>query len=139
MSALAKLESQWKAFKHDAPGRRFEHQHERMKQNGRAWIVGTASLGAILLFGGIVMLFIPGPGLLVAIFGLALMAGVSESLAKALDRAEPALREKVNAAKTSWRTASRAEKGVLIGIGAAYVIAIGLFVAIAIGVFRAVT
>jgi hypothetical protein len=139
MSALAKLESQWKAFKHDEPGHRFEHQHERMKQSGRAWVVAMASLGAIFLVGGIIMLFIPGPGLLVSLFGLAMIAGASQPLARALDRAEPAMREKAREAKRSWKTASRAEKGVLIGIAAAYAIAIVLVMVVVVGVYRAVT
>lgn len=139
MSALAKLESQWKAFKHDEPGHRFEHQHDRMKRAGRAWIVGTASIGAILLVGGVILLFIPGPGLLVSVFGLALIAGTSESLAKALDRAEPSIREKLREGKRSWQTASRAEKGVWIGIASAIAISIALLVYLAVSFFRAVT
>jgi hypothetical protein len=119
MSALAKLESQWKAFKHDEPGHRFEHQHERMKQQGRALLVGTTTLGAILLVGGIVLLFIPGPGPLVSIFGLALLAGVSGTLARMLDRAEPPVRRWARRAKQRWTRASMPAKAALIALAVA--------------------
>jgi hypothetical protein len=119
MNALAKLESQWKAFKHDEPGQRFEHQHERMKQNGRALLVGTATLGAILVASGVVLLFIPGPGLLVSVFGLALLAGVSGTLARLLDRAEPVVRRWARRAKHRWSRASMPAKAAIVGVAVA--------------------
>lgn len=131
MSTLAKLESQWKAFKHDEPGHRFEHQHERMKKEGRALRVATTTLGAIFLAGGIVMLFIPGPGLLVAIFGLALIAGVSERLARLLDRIEPPLRRAGRRAKRWWSHAPMVSKVPLIAL------ALALAGAAAFGAYRA--
>ncbi|MGE0398943.1 MAG: hypothetical protein AB7T06_19695 [Kofleriaceae bacterium] len=118
MSARAKLERQWKAFKHDEPGHRFEHQHERMKKRGRAFLVATTTLGALLLAGGLVMLFIPGPGILVAVFGLALIAGVSGRLAHGLDRAEPVVRRWARRAKRWWSRATVPAKAAVIAVAA---------------------
>lgn len=119
MSALAKLESQWKAFKHDEPGHRFEHQHERMKKSGRGFFVGAAVVGAILVSGGVVLLFIPGPGLLVIVFGLGLLAGLSERLAHVLDRIEPVIRRWARRAKAAWKRASIPAKVALIAMAVA--------------------
>lgn len=112
MSALAKLESQWRAFKHDEPGHRFEHQHERMKKQGKGLLVGAAIVGGLLVAAGIVLLFIPGPGLLVSIFGLALVG----RLARVLDRIEPPVRRAAKRAKRSWARASTPTKVALITI-----------------------
>jgi hypothetical protein len=121
MSALAKLESQWKAFKHDEPGQRFEHQRQRMKQEGRGLLVATTVIGSFLVAAGIVMLFIPGPGILVSIFGLALIAGVSERLARVMDRIEPAARRAGRRAKAWWSRASMGVKSAVITLAIASV------------------
>ena len=128
--AFAKLEQQWRAFKHDSPGHRFEHQHDRMKKSGKGFLVGAAIVGGLLVAGGVVLLFIPGPGLLLMVFGLALVAGVSKPLAKVLDRAEPVVRRWARAAKQWWKQAPIAVK---IGIGA---IALGLAGAAAYAAYR---
>ena len=103
---FAKLEHHWHAFKQDEPGKRFVHQHERMQKEGRGLFVAMLALGIALLVGGVILLFIPGPGLLLIVFGLALVAGVSETLAKLLDRAEPPLRRVAARAQAWWKRAS---------------------------------
>ena len=130
MSAFAKLERQWKAFKHDEPGQRFEHQCERMRRSGRGLLVATVVLGAILVAGGIVMLFVPGPGILVAIFGLALIAGASRPLARTLDRAEPVARRQARRGKQWWSRSSMATKAAIVAL------AIALAGAAAYGAYR---
>lgn len=130
MSARAKLESQWKAFKHDEPGHRFEHQRVRMKENGRGLRVATTVIGSLLVASGLVMLFIPGPGLLVSFFGLALIAGVSRRLAHLLDRMEPVARRWAHRAKAAWKGASIPAKVALIAM------AVGLAGAAAYGMYR---
>ena len=89
---MSSLAQQWRSFKNDEPGKRFMHQRERMKQEGRGLAIALVALGILLLAGGFVLLFIPGPGLLLIVFGLALVAGVSSPLARLLDRTEPKLR-----------------------------------------------
>lgn len=117
-SMLAKLERHWHAFADDEPGQRFENQHHRLKRSGKPFLIGLAAAGALLVASGVVLLFIPGPGLLVAAFGLALLAGVSHRLAKVLDRAEPVVRRRAKRAKAWW---SRAALGVRIALIAAVV------------------
>jgi hypothetical protein len=86
------LAQQWRSFKNDEPGKRFIHQRERMKKEGRGLTVALVALGALLFAGGVVLLFIPGPGLVLIVFGLALVSGVSSKLARLLYRTEPPVR-----------------------------------------------
>ncbi|MGE0790935.1 MAG: PGPGW domain-containing protein [Sandaracinaceae bacterium] len=115
MSVISKLGEQWKAFKHDQPGHRFERQRERMQQAGRGLLIALVVLGSLLVAGGGVLLFVPGPGLLLIVFGLALIAGVSKTLARLLDRAEPRVRSGARRVKAWWREASVPVKSVVIG------------------------
>jgi hypothetical protein len=85
MSALA---SEWKAFRADTPGERFCHHFERASHTSRAAKIARLSIGIILIAIGIALLFLPGPGILIGLFGLALLSAQSKRLARGLDRAE---------------------------------------------------
>lgn len=128
-STIATLKDQWRAFKHDEPGERFQRQHDRMQQCSHGLRVAQAIAGGILTLAGIVLLFIPGPGLLVMLFGLALLVGLSSTLASLLDRAEPALRREAARMHRGWRALTGAGK---VGIGgasapSASAVALGLY------------
>jgi hypothetical protein len=47
-----------------------------------------SSLGVVLILIGLVFMALPGPGFVPAFAGLALLAGESAAMARALDRAE---------------------------------------------------
>jgi 4-amino-4-deoxy-L-arabinose transferase-like glycosyltransferase len=70
-------------------GTRFRAYHERLAQRPNLMrtllVVGC---GLILLALGMVMLVLPGPGLLVAAIGAALIAGESMWVARLLDRVD---------------------------------------------------
>ena len=72
------------------------------------------AIGAVLLAGGVVLLFIPGPGLLLIAFGGALIARQSLWLAKRLDRLELFLRRSARKARTGWRRSSLAARGAIV-------------------------
>jgi hypothetical protein len=116
---IAKLEHQWHEFAHDKPGQRFENQHRRLKRGGKALLAGMTVVGALLVAGGVVLLFVPGPGLLVAVFGLALLAGTSSRLARVLDQMEPVVRRWASRAKAWWSQASITARVATCVIGAA--------------------
>ncbi len=70
-------------------GTRFRAHYERMKARAsltRA-LIGIGS-GLILLAIGLILLFLPGPGMLVALIGAALIAGESLTVARILDGIE---------------------------------------------------
>ena len=114
MAVASDLKREWQTFKHDRPGCRFEHQCDRMRNGSRKLMYLQVALGVLLLAGGVVLLFIPGPGLLLIVFGLGLVAGLSRPLARALDRMEPPVRDRAVRAKRRWEHLPIAAKGLLI-------------------------
>lgn len=85
MSALA---DEWHQFRADTPGERFSHHYDRARQSSKAARIARLAIGVLLIAIGIALLFLPGPGLLVALFGAALLSAQSKWLAHALDRGE---------------------------------------------------
>ena len=109
----------WRSFRHDEPGQRFENHYQRMRQQGsRVGAIGRVAAGLVLIAAGIVMLFIPGPGIIVMLFGFGLLGGESKAIARRMDRVEPALRERVRRAKRWWRFATWPTRSLVIAIAA---------------------
>lgn len=133
MGALADVKQDWDSFKDDEPGRRFRRQNGRLKNKPTAVRAAMAIGGIVLLAGGVVLCFIPGPGLPLIVFGFALLAGLSRSLARTLDRAEPVLRHKAKQARRGWSGLSRGAQVLAV---AAAVVAVG---SIGVGVYRLIT
>ncbi len=124
MSALVQ---EWRQFRNDPPGERFEHHHDRMKKTGsRAGAVARLLAGIVLIAAGIAMLFIPGPGLIALLFGFGLISGQSKTLARGLDRVEPAIRRTGKRAVHTFKQLSTPARitlvalAALLGAGAAY-------------------
>lgn len=91
-----------------------------MRRTGtRAGAVARIGLGVVLLLGGIALLFIPGPGLLVMLFGLGLLGGQSQHLARALDRVEPVMRRIGRRLVGVWKRRSRGVQVALVVVAAA--------------------
>lgn len=106
-SMFAMMREAWKAFRGDRPGERFRNHYRRLRESGSATLRVIALLtGAVLIAGGVILLFLPGPGLLFLVFGLALFAGESRTLAGWLDRAEPPVRRRLAAIRRRWRQIS---------------------------------
>jgi len=113
------LVREWRAFKDDQPGDRFENHHDRMRREGtRAGAIARVVLGVVLTLGGIALLFIPGPGLLVILFGMGLLGGQSKTLARALDRVEPPVRRGARRLVRAFKRRSRATQVMIVAIAA---------------------
>lgn len=70
-------------------GSRFRAHYERMKSRPSLMRTLIAiGVGLVLLAAGLVMLVLPGPGLLVGTIGAALIAGESLLVARVLDRVD---------------------------------------------------
>ena len=85
------LKTRWRELRHGEAGRRcrarYERRHaKRRHAGGSKWAVLVA--GALIALAGIVLLPLPGPGLLVIAFGALLVAEESLSVAKLLDALE---------------------------------------------------
>jgi hypothetical protein len=103
---LNELKSSWRVFEKARPGERFQKFYEERKKSGGASRTVFTVIGVLLLVGGVVLLFIPGPGLLLIAFGGALIAQQSLWLAKVLDRVELLLRKLARKGKSFWKKAS---------------------------------
>lgn len=70
-------------------GARFRAHHARMRQRPHLFrTLLVVSIGVTLVLLGIVLLVLPGPGLLVGALGALLIAGESLVVARLLDRAD---------------------------------------------------
>ena len=76
----------------DPPGQRFMRRHERLRGTGIASTVAGILAGVVVVAVGVILLFIPGPGLLTIAAGLTLLAGRSARVSGWLDRGELAAR-----------------------------------------------
>ncbi len=124
------LKQQWRAFKKDRPGKRFEARYERNKKErpSQSWMVRIfkPAIAIVLLAGGVLLCFIPGPGIPLIIIGAGLLADEWRALARAMDWLELRLRKVVKWAKGWWETAPRLARHAVIALavlaagGAAY-------------------
>ena len=84
---FARLRQKMRAFMTVPSGRRFRAHYDRMRARPGVLRTVLAIGGGLLLMAlGIVMLVTPGPGLIVAAIGAALIAGESMFAARILDR-----------------------------------------------------
>lgn len=116
-AALAEMKQEWHRFRDDPPGERFCNHRERMKRKSKKHAAVAMALGVLLLAGGVVLLFMPGPGLLLIVFGLALVGSHSGPIARAMDRAEPPIRERAHRLARWWRHLPGAQKVGVVGFG----------------------
>ena len=95
MAAKVAVKREVKRLRDEPPGHRFEKFQKRLHKTG-SWLAGAGGtvVGVLLTLVGVALLFLPGPGLLVVVAGLALLAGRSKRLARLLDRAEVAVRKR---------------------------------------------
>src|SRR5215203_3288022 len=123
------LKKEWKAFKASQPGKRFQERYEKSQEERKdqPWYARFAKplIALVLIAGGIVLCFIPGPGIPLLVIGAGLFADYSLVLAKGLDWTEVRLRKFFKWAKAWWKHASLlAREGV---------VAAGVLVAAALG------
>lgn len=116
---LEKWKESWKEFERSPPGERFERMYRRRRMTGSAAVrVGLIAAGVLLIVGGIVLLAIPGPGLLVIAFGGALIAQQFLFVARAFDQLELLLRKLHRAGLAFWKKASTAVRAAIVASAA---------------------
>ena len=86
----------WHEFKSDPPGSRFTRRYQRRRRNHRGWLQSALTLAGALLaiVAGLIMLVLPGPGMLALLLGAGLIAEESLFAARGFDRAELSLRRR---------------------------------------------
>ncbi len=113
---LEELKKSWRVFTKSRPGERFQRLYGARKEP-RLYRILLTMVGVLLLVGGVVLLFIPGPGLLLIAFGAALIARESLWLAKRLDRLEPVLHKLGRKARSFWKKASTGARAAIVAAG----------------------
>lgn len=96
------LKEEWAKFKGSEPGTRFIEYHRRVKKASTRSRVLRIALGLVLFGVGVLMLFIPGPGLLFMVFGLACFGGESAWISIRLDKLELKARAAWKWLKRKW-------------------------------------
>ncbi len=115
ISIARRARGEWRRFRDDEPGRRFRNYRRRLHERGSRTLRACGILcGLVLVVAGIAMCFLPGPGVMTLLLGLAMLGGESRRLACWLDRVEPWLRDKAAAAARWWRRRSIVSRGALI-------------------------
>ena len=125
-TVLQQARKLWKAFEKAPAGERFVRLHHAQKEVGG--FAGTALflIGIALVIGGVVLLFIPGPGILLIAFGAALVSQRSLWLAEQLDSTELLARRLARKIVVFWKAASTPMRAAVIALagvvaaGAAY-------------------
>jgi putative transmembrane protein PGPGW len=113
---LSRAKKHWRLFARAQPGTRFEKLHDARAESAALRIV-VSMIGILLLAGGVVLLFIPGPGLLLIAFGAGLLAQQSRWLAKRLDRLEILLRRLASRARSFWKRAATPLRAGIVAAG----------------------
>src|SRR6185437_8152451 len=92
---LETIKRSWQRFKADQPGQRFQQQFKRRHEVARTPLQKALVVGAgVLLTGvGILLFFLPGPGVLFVLLGTVLIAQQSITVARGLDWTEIRLRK----------------------------------------------
>lgn len=83
------LRRAWRRFRSVPAGERFQRRYHRRagsRSRGRLRMFIAAGLGALMVLAGVLMLVLPGPGLLVIALGMALIAEESLWASRLLDR-----------------------------------------------------
>lgn len=112
---LSKLKRQWGEIRMGKPGHRFRAQFERNERAKagksflRRWMM--LFVAAMVLMIGIVLLFIPGPGIPFVILGASMLAEQFRPAANALDSLEVQLRKMARRGRGWWHQSSISTKG----------------------------
>jgi len=98
------MKNSWRAFTAEPPGCRFVQYHCRAQRSRSvAKRVLRIVVGVVLTAAGVVLLFIPGPGTLLLLFGMAMFSSESRLLARFLDRTEVFGRAQLKRLRRWWR------------------------------------
>jgi len=110
-----KARATWEEMKHDPPGQRFQRHYHRRQEQGDRKGRGLRYLLVIgLVLVGIVLMFIPGPAVVVFALAAALLAEDSLRIARALDWLEVRIRRLVGWVARTWKRAGAAGRAGLV-------------------------
>jgi hypothetical protein len=104
-SLITEIKAEWHTVADSSPGRRFMNYYRRAQRSpSTAKTAVRVAIGTVLVASGVVLWFTPGPGWLFVVFGLAMFAAQSRWLARGLDHAEVAVRDRLRRVLRWWRS-----------------------------------
>lgn len=116
------MKREWRLFKHDDPGERFSNHRHRMDAKPTWHKVVHMAAGIALVGLGLVFWVLPGPGTIAVVFGLALLAGMSKTIAQWLDRIEQMLRRGLHRARRFWRGLTTGKRRFVLAVASVAVV-----------------
>ena len=110
-----KARATWEEMKDDPPGQRFKrHYHRRKEQGDRHGRVLHFVMVIALLLGGVVLLFIPGPAVVLFALAAALLAEDSLRIARMLDWTEVRIRRLAKWGERVWKRGGMAARAGIV-------------------------
>jgi hypothetical protein len=87
MTLQHRLKGEWQKFLQSPPGRRFidRYLRRRQKKSSAYGRFISIALGIVMLTAGLIMLVVPGPGIVSTLLGLGVLAEQSQLMARAMD------------------------------------------------------
>lgn len=125
--AYRQIRRQWHTFRSAPPGQRFQKLHES-RSTGRGpqadaqrhvWII----VGVLIFVAGLALLPLPGPGSLVAVAGLGMIARESLVTARMLDAMDKKLEGWICPLLRKWRNLARGRRLGLVTLCSALLVA----------------
>jgi uncharacterized protein (TIGR02611 family) len=103
---IERAKENWRRFKQSKPGHRFQDHHHRCQRGyrSRSYLRGLFGVawGLLVVVGGVIAVPAPGPGWLIILLGLGVIAGESLFFARSIDRVEVSLRWLARLAVGAW-------------------------------------
>ena len=117
---FAAIKQQWQQLRKAPPGERFQKRYRRShaRVGKPLWRITQIVIGVILVIGGIIFCFIPGPGLPLIFIGAGLLANHSLAIARAMDWLELRIRKILRWARGWWQHASIFARYAVVIVGA---------------------
>ena len=121
------LRQRWRALKDAKPGARFQDFHRHRHQSRRSALQKplVVTVGILIVIAGTILLFTPGPGLLLVVIGAGLLAQESLLAARAMDWLEVKARKSADGSIRAWMRFSLAMKGFIIFLALLGIVAAG--------------
>jgi uncharacterized protein (TIGR02611 family) len=116
---IERAKESWRRFKQSKPGHRFQDHHHRYQRGyrSRSYLRGLFGIvwGLLVVVVGVIAVPGPGPGWLIILLGLGMIAGESLSFARSIDWVEVRLRQLARLVVGVWTTSPASVK-VLIAL-----------------------
>jgi Putative transmembrane protein (PGPGW) len=117
---IQRARENWRRFKQSEPGQRFQdhHRYQQGHSGSRSYLRGFFGIfgGLLVVAGGLIAVPGPGPGWLIILLGLGMVAGESLFFACLFDRAEMKLRGLIMRTIGLWRISPTSVR-ILIVVG----------------------